>query len=181
MVTLIGHSHLCKSFALTRDEVLEVVATKFAIRPEDRYIVSVGSVGQPRDYDNRASYTIYDSDEKTFEFKRVEYDIDAAAHKVFAAKLERNFGTASSSACSREERAGRIAGGARDPARRAPRGVRRADAAGPVRAGSARAARGGVLREPARGGGPQARVRGRVAARCARVRGGRRDDAAGAR
>jgi diadenosine tetraphosphatase ApaH/serine/threonine PP2A family protein phosphatase len=92
MVTFIGHSHLCKSFALTRDEVFEVVATKFAIRPEHRYIISVGSVGQPRDYDNRASYTIFDTDERTFEFKRVAYDIDAAAQKIFAADLERNFG-----------------------------------------------------------------------------------------
>jgi diadenosine tetraphosphatase ApaH/serine/threonine PP2A family protein phosphatase len=92
LVTFIGHSHLCKSFALTRDEVFEVVATKFSIRPEHRYIISVGSVGQPRDYDNRASYTIYDSEERTFEFKRVAYDIDAAAQKIFAADLERNFG-----------------------------------------------------------------------------------------
>ena len=91
-VTFIGHSHLCKSFALTRDEVFEVVATKFVIRPEHRYIISVGSVGQPRDYDNRASYTIYDTDERVFEFKRVAYDIDSAAQKIFAADLERNFG-----------------------------------------------------------------------------------------
>ena len=27
-----------------------------------------------------------------FEFKRVAYDIDSAAQKIFAAKLERNFG-----------------------------------------------------------------------------------------
>jgi diadenosine tetraphosphatase ApaH/serine/threonine PP2A family protein phosphatase len=91
-VTFIGHSHLCKSFALSRDEVFEVVATKFVIRPEHRYIISVGSVGQPRDYDNRASYTIYDTTEKTFEFKRVAYDIDTAAQKIFATELERNFG-----------------------------------------------------------------------------------------
>jgi diadenosine tetraphosphatase ApaH/serine/threonine PP2A family protein phosphatase len=49
-------------------------------------------VGQPRDYDNRASYTIYDSTQRVFEFKRVAYDIDAAAQKIFSAKLERNFG-----------------------------------------------------------------------------------------
>jgi diadenosine tetraphosphatase ApaH/serine/threonine PP2A family protein phosphatase len=91
-VTFIGHSHLCKSFALTREEVFEVVATKFTIRPEHRYIISVGSVGQPRDYDNRASYTIYDTEERVFEFKRVAYDIDSAAQKIFAADLERNFG-----------------------------------------------------------------------------------------
>ncbi len=91
-VTFIGHSHLCKSFALSKGEVFEVVATKFEIRPEHRYIVSVGSVGQPRDYDPRASYTIYDTDARTFEFKRVAYDIDSAAQKIFAAELERNFG-----------------------------------------------------------------------------------------
>ena len=91
-VTFIGHSHLCKSFALTKDEVFEVVAPRFVIRPGHKYIVSVGSVGQPRDYDNRASYTIYDTDEKTFEFKRVSYDIESAANKIYAAELERNFG-----------------------------------------------------------------------------------------
>ena len=91
-VTFIGHSHLCKSFALTRDEVFEVVAPKFVIRPGHKYIVSVGSVGQPRDYDNRASYTIFDTDEKTFEFKRVAYDIESAANKIYDAELERNFG-----------------------------------------------------------------------------------------
>ena len=43
LVTFIGHSHLCKAFALTKAEVFEVVATKFEIRPDHRYIVSVGS------------------------------------------------------------------------------------------------------------------------------------------
>jgi diadenosine tetraphosphatase ApaH/serine/threonine PP2A family protein phosphatase len=52
----------------------------------------VGSVGQPRDYDNRASYAIYDSERKTFEFKRTEYDIEAAARKIFELRLSRNFG-----------------------------------------------------------------------------------------
>lgn len=89
--TFIGHSHLCKAFALTEDEVFEVVANKFEIRPDHRYIISVGSVGQPRDYDPRASYTIYDTDEKTFEFRRVPYDIDGAAQKIFDSNLERNF------------------------------------------------------------------------------------------
>jgi diadenosine tetraphosphatase ApaH/serine/threonine PP2A family protein phosphatase len=90
--TFIGHSHLCKSFALTRSEVFEVVAPKFEIRPDHKYIISVGSVGQPRDYDNRASYTIFDTSEKTFEFKRVAYDVDSAAQRIFDSDLEPNFG-----------------------------------------------------------------------------------------
>ena len=60
-------------------------------RTDRKYIVSVGSVGQPRDYDNRASFTIYDTKEKRFSFKRIEYDIESAAEKVVKAKLERNF------------------------------------------------------------------------------------------
>jgi diadenosine tetraphosphatase ApaH/serine/threonine PP2A family protein phosphatase len=90
-LTLIGHSHLCKVFALSEDSVEELPPIDFELAPDRKYIVSVGSVGQPRDYDNRASYTVYDSNKKRFEFKRVEYDIETAADKVLRAKLERNF------------------------------------------------------------------------------------------
>ncbi|HKU44165.1 MAG TPA: metallophosphoesterase, partial [Polyangiales bacterium] len=91
-ITLIGHSHLCKVFALRPGEVRELPAKSFHLQEGYKYIVSVGSVGQPRDYDNRASYTLYDTGEKFFEFKRVEYDIDLAATKIFDSNLERNFG-----------------------------------------------------------------------------------------
>lgn len=91
-LTLIGHSHLCKVFELRPGEVNELAAESFELREGYKYIVSVGSVGQPRDYDNRASYTLYDSESRSFEFKRVEYDIDLAATKIFDSDLERNFG-----------------------------------------------------------------------------------------
>jgi diadenosine tetraphosphatase ApaH/serine/threonine PP2A family protein phosphatase len=91
-LTLIGHSHLCKVFALRPTMVRELAPQTFKLEEGMKYIVSVGSVGQPRDYDNRASFTIYDSDEKIFEFHRVEYDIESAANRIFAGSLERNFG-----------------------------------------------------------------------------------------
>lgn len=90
-ITLIGHSHLCKVFALTPTTVEELPPVDFTLESDRKYIVSVGSVGQPRDYDNRASFVIYDSDTRLFEFKRVEYDIETAADKVLRARLERNF------------------------------------------------------------------------------------------
>jgi len=90
-LTLIGHSHLCKVFALTENNVEELPAIDFELDPDRKYIVSVGSVGQPRDYDNRASYTVYDTEAKRFEFKRIEYDIELAADKVLRARLEKNF------------------------------------------------------------------------------------------
>lgn len=91
-VTFIGHSHLGKAFALTRNDVYEVVAQEFPLRPGMRYIISVGSVGQPRDCDPRAGYAIFDTVKRYFEFRRVPYDISSAARKIFQANLGHNFG-----------------------------------------------------------------------------------------
>ncbi len=91
-VTFIGHSHLCKAFAIGSSEVNDVVAQKFGIRRGYRYIISVGSVGQPRDYDNRACFVICDTTARTVEYLRVEYDIEKSAQKIFDAQLALNFG-----------------------------------------------------------------------------------------
>ncbi len=91
-ITCIGHSHLCRVFALSPTTVEEIAHSRFVIDPDRKYIISVGSVGQPRDYDNRATYTVYDTDTHEFLFRRVEYDIETSAAKIFEAQLERNFG-----------------------------------------------------------------------------------------
>jgi diadenosine tetraphosphatase ApaH/serine/threonine PP2A family protein phosphatase len=91
-VNFIGHSHLCKSFALGEGEAVDVVAQRFGLRKAYRYIITVGSVGQPRDYDNRACAGVYDTQAGTFDYVRVEYDIEAAARKIFEADLALNFG-----------------------------------------------------------------------------------------
>lgn len=91
-VTFIGHSHLCKAFAIGNGEVNDVVAQKFGVRRGYRYIISVGSVGQPRDYDNRACFVVHDTDARTVEYVRVEYDIETSAQKIFDADLALNFG-----------------------------------------------------------------------------------------
>lgn len=90
-LTLIGHSHLCKVFALRPGEVEELPAHDFTLQQDRKYIVSIGSVGQPRDFDNRASYAIYNTQSRHFQFHRVEYDIEAAAEEVTVSQLERNF------------------------------------------------------------------------------------------
>jgi diadenosine tetraphosphatase ApaH/serine/threonine PP2A family protein phosphatase len=79
-------------FALTPNAVEEIADKHFTLDTDRKFIISVGSVGQPRDYDNRASYTIYDTNTREFFFKRVEYDIETSANKIFEARLERNFG-----------------------------------------------------------------------------------------
>jgi diadenosine tetraphosphatase ApaH/serine/threonine PP2A family protein phosphatase len=92
-VNFVGHSHLCKTFALhPGGDCTEVVATRFGIRRGYKYVVSVGSVGQPRDCDNRACFVTYDTDERVVEFHRVPYDIETSAQKIFDADLALNFG-----------------------------------------------------------------------------------------
>jgi predicted phosphodiesterase len=92
-VTFIGHSHLTKVFALTADDALDVVAPKFTLKPEMKYVITVGSVGQPRDYDPRACAGIYDAELRKFEYVRVEYDIESQRQKIINAGLAHNFGT----------------------------------------------------------------------------------------
>lgn len=91
-ITFIGHSHLCKAFAMRDGEVHDVVAQRFTVKPGYRYICSVGSVGQPRDYDNRSCFVTYDSEKRQVEYHRVEYDIGRSAQKIFDADLALNFG-----------------------------------------------------------------------------------------
>jgi diadenosine tetraphosphatase ApaH/serine/threonine PP2A family protein phosphatase len=52
-----------------------------------RYAVNVGSVGQPRDGDSRASYALYDYESRLLLHRRVEYDIARAAARFKKAKL----------------------------------------------------------------------------------------------
>ncbi|MEI7703618.1 MAG: metallophosphoesterase [Deltaproteobacteria bacterium] len=92
-VTFIGHSHLTKAFALRAgSQALEVSGHRFRMRPGYRYVVTVGAVGQPRDYDNRACFVVHDTEEATVEYVRVPYDIETAAQRIFAARVAPNFG-----------------------------------------------------------------------------------------
>jgi diadenosine tetraphosphatase ApaH/serine/threonine PP2A family protein phosphatase len=52
-----------------------------------RYIVNVGAVGQPRDGDPRACYVIYDSDQDTVEYVRLEYDVTKTQQKIIMSGL----------------------------------------------------------------------------------------------
>lgn len=51
------------------------------------WVVTVGSVGQPRDRDPRAMYAIYESDSRKIWFHRVDYDHSAAARAIRKAGL----------------------------------------------------------------------------------------------
>ena len=52
-----------------------------------KYLVNIGSVGQPRNRDSRASFAIYDTENRTLKRVCVEYDIEAAQDKIRKAGL----------------------------------------------------------------------------------------------
>lgn len=79
----LGHSH-CPIFVVQNEEnsirVLEDSSVK--IREHDRMLINVGSVGQPRDRDSRASWCLLDTDLKEVSIERTEYDIKAAQNDM---------------------------------------------------------------------------------------------------
>jgi diadenosine tetraphosphatase ApaH/serine/threonine PP2A family protein phosphatase len=52
-----------------------------------RYVLNVGSVGQPRDGNPDASYVVYDDEEDSVTHHRVRYDREKAAEKILRAGL----------------------------------------------------------------------------------------------
>jgi diadenosine tetraphosphatase ApaH/serine/threonine PP2A family protein phosphatase len=82
----LGHSHQPIAFFNT-DPLTYTLGPDIEFSPNEKAIVNVGSVGQPRDENPLAAYVIYDSEKKTVSFCRVEYDIETAAQKIIDANL----------------------------------------------------------------------------------------------
>ena len=85
----IGHSHYPGIFERAGEDVRYTRDARLAIRADRRYLVNVGSVGQPRDGDPRAAYLLWDDAAGTLTHVRVEYDIDGAARRILEAGLPR--------------------------------------------------------------------------------------------
>jgi diadenosine tetraphosphatase ApaH/serine/threonine PP2A family protein phosphatase len=89
----VGHTHVPGVFLDTPDfyapDEMEMV---FDVNPARKALINVGSVGQPRDKDNRAGYVI--AEPGKVRFIRVPYDVEAVAAKVSAiADLDNYLGT----------------------------------------------------------------------------------------
>ena len=90
-LTFIGHSHLPRAYALGGHGAKSVFAETVELEPGPKYIVSIGSVGQPRDGDHRACFGVVDDEAKTVTFHRVEYDIGRTARRIIEAGLSDHF------------------------------------------------------------------------------------------
>lgn len=82
----VGHSHRAFICSISgRDEV--VVEGGLSLDDSERYLVNVGSVGQPRDGDPRAAFAVWDQESGNLRLHRVSYDVLAAQEKIKAARL----------------------------------------------------------------------------------------------
>ncbi len=87
-LAFIGHSHRPLALAMgPNGEVGVVDRDRFSLIRGVRYIINVGSVGQPRDGNPDAAYGLYDDSKKEFILKRLPYNIQAARKKILEAGL----------------------------------------------------------------------------------------------
>jgi predicted phosphodiesterase len=73
-ICFIGHSHI--------PVIYSERGKTTTVNPKGRFIVNVGSVGQPRDGNPELSFGIFDADAWSYKNVRVPYDIHAAAEKI---------------------------------------------------------------------------------------------------
>ena len=82
-----GHTHCPMIYEKSMNGVFRIDAQDFKLPIGRKYFINVGSVGQPRDGDPRATYVIYDPKERTVRYRRLEYDIEAAQERIRLAGL----------------------------------------------------------------------------------------------
>jgi len=89
-LAFMGHSHRPSILAKGTDAQVRAIPRQEAVlKPGIRYLINVGSVGQPRDGHPQAAYGLYDEAEKKYRLKRVGYDVAAAQKKIIKAGLPR--------------------------------------------------------------------------------------------
>lgn len=87
-ICFIGHSHAPAIFVKGENLSIDYLdVSKIKMAPEKKYIINVGSVGQPRDGNPKACFCIYDTDTKIAEIKRVSYPVEKTQNKIINAGL----------------------------------------------------------------------------------------------
>lgn len=83
-VCFVGHTH--------KPTVISNKLGVHQVRRGHRYLINIGSVGQPRDGDPRACVAFFDSDSYHYRLDRIEYDIEKAAERIKEEGLPKRLG-----------------------------------------------------------------------------------------
>ncbi|KPJ60021.1 MAG: hypothetical protein AMJ46_08805 [Latescibacteria bacterium DG_63] len=86
-ICFVGHSHFALVFVKEGDSCERALPSSFQLKKDRRYIVNVGSVGQPRDHSPAASFATLEISKEIVQFHRVDYDCHLACEKILKAGL----------------------------------------------------------------------------------------------
>ncbi|MGQ9678110.1 MAG: metallophosphoesterase family protein [bacterium] len=87
-ICIVGHTHIPMALERVSGSKAQMIhKDSFYLREDAKYLLNVGSVGQPRDEDPRACCLILDLTERWVSFYRLEYDLRATQDKMLKAGL----------------------------------------------------------------------------------------------
>ncbi|NOR04788.1 MAG: metallophosphoesterase [Deltaproteobacteria bacterium] len=83
-ICFVGHTHDLEIISFDRGKVTRAPLPEGPTRLQagQKYIINVGSVGQPRDGNNKAKYVIWDTCSQRIEVRFIPYDIAVTANKI---------------------------------------------------------------------------------------------------
>jgi predicted phosphodiesterase len=87
----VGHTHYLELISFDGQKIRHTLLSEGEMNlPEGRrYLINAGSVGQPRDGDNRAKYVIWDTEARRLEVRFLRYDIAKTVQGILALGLPR--------------------------------------------------------------------------------------------
>jgi predicted phosphodiesterase len=85
----IGHTHTLEIIGYDGKKMVynDLTEGLLNLERDKKYIINIGSVGQPRDTSNDAKYVIWDSSADTIDVRFISYDIAAVVRKIKDAGL----------------------------------------------------------------------------------------------
>ncbi len=87
----VGHTHIAEYYSLDAAGNIGHAhmqhGGELALEPGVRYIVDVGSVGQPRDLNPQPCFAFYDDEQKTVRWVRYDYPVAEVQAKIAMAEL----------------------------------------------------------------------------------------------
>ena len=80
----VGHTHELGLFEYYRNDVrfFPLFEPDNKLKPKRRYIINAGSVGQPRGWNKRSVYIIYDDENDSLILRYIEYDVEKTVRKI---------------------------------------------------------------------------------------------------
>ncbi|MDD5091895.1 MAG: metallophosphoesterase family protein [Candidatus Wallbacteria bacterium] len=86
-----GHTHVPVIYEMDAENIFKVhwmdFDCHFQLQKGHRYLINPGSIGQPRNNDTRLSFIIFDKEESSVDFCKLEYDYRPTQRKIIDAGL----------------------------------------------------------------------------------------------